>query len=281
MKKTIVILGIVFLVFGCKSTDSQKEVSTADADSAVSVTSSLSENELHTIMESIPSPLELSSLILNSGAPYSESILNNNENLSKYNSEFSKAVNLGIFGADLGYVNLYEKTFSSMDYLNSVYKLSTDLNVGEFFDFNTLKRLATNNQNLDSIVYITTSGFEKMQRHLKKMNNTQIGVLMIVGGWIEGLYLTTEIIQIAKPSQANELKLTVYDEHIVLTDILKLTEAFKSNPNFNDLNTSLNTLNNVYSSIPDSANGQNATAKDKHFNELVAQIKSIRNKLIQ
>src|ERR1017187_3349586 len=123
MKNLIVILGIVLVFAGCKSSDSSKEqnpVAPPAKDSVSNLKSSLSDDELNNIIESIPSPIEFSSLIQNSGAKYKEALLNNTENEKKYNSQYSKALNLGIYGADLGYVNMYEKTYSAIDYLNTV-----------------------------------------------------------------------------------------------------------------------------------------------------------------
>src|SRR4051812_36821984 len=55
---------------------------------------------------SIPSPLQTAMLIQKTGAIYDKSILNTKENMHQYANDFSKALNLGIYGADLGYVNM-------------------------------------------------------------------------------------------------------------------------------------------------------------------------------
>lgn len=283
MKNTLFIFALSMLVVGCNSPGPSKDASSESSgvDSLMNVKSSLNDNELSGIMESIPSPLELSSLIQNSGAPFSETFLNKTENAAKYNSQFSKSVNLGIYGADLGYINLYQKTFSAMDYLNTVYQLSNDLSIGEFFDFDNLKRLATNNSNLDSIVYITTTGFERMHKQLKKTHNSQISVLILVGGWIEGLHLTSEIVLASNSPNAKELMNTVYDERIVLEDILKLVNAFNSNPSFSDLSANLENLKKIFSGISPSGDAKADSITPEQFRQLAAQIKSVRNKLTE
>lgn len=274
MKKLTILFGTILVFAGCNSSEPSKENSENEIPVKLKVT--LSDSALNSIIETIPSPLELASLIQYSGANYTESFLNKTENLGKYNSQFSQALNLGIYGADLGYINLYEKTFSAMDYLNTVYQLATDLNVGDFFDFNTLKRLATNNKNLDSVIYITTAGFEKMHTQLKKTNESQISILILAGGWIEGVYLTTEIAQTASSDKANELMLTIYDEHIVLEDILKLVDAYKENPNFNMLSSELTRLQKTYDDV-----SRAYEFNEDQFKILAKEIKTVRNKLIE
>src|SRR6185312_6941072 len=78
-------------------------------------------------MFSIPSPLQTAMLIQGAGAGYDKSILNSKENLSQYATDYSKALNLGIYGADLGYVSMYSKTQDALGYLTSVKKLSDEL----------------------------------------------------------------------------------------------------------------------------------------------------------
>src|ERR1035437_972928 len=65
---------------------------------------------------SIPSPLQTAMLIQKTGSPYDKSILNTKENMNQYATDFSKALNLGIYGADLGYVNMYNKTQDAISY---------------------------------------------------------------------------------------------------------------------------------------------------------------------
>ncbi|MBA3706179.1 MAG: hypothetical protein H0W84_09860, partial [Bacteroidetes bacterium] len=59
---------------------------------------------------SIPSPIQTAFLIKNSGAAYSKDILNAANKSAQYATNFSKALNLGIYGADLGYVTIYDQT---------------------------------------------------------------------------------------------------------------------------------------------------------------------------
>ena len=61
------------------------------------------------MLQQIPSPLEISVLLKESGTKYDHDLLNSPDNLASYNSNYKKALNLGIFGTDLGYTNIYEQ----------------------------------------------------------------------------------------------------------------------------------------------------------------------------
>ena len=228
------------------------------------------------LLEAIPSPLEFSSLILASGSKYTETYLNDINKVKSYNSDYKRAANLGVFGADLGYINLYGKTYSAIDYLNTVYQLSTELKIEEFFDFETVKRLAVNNQNIDSITHITTLGFERMNNELKKDNRTNISSLILIGGWVEGLHLTCEI---AKSSKSDTKKMmdAIYDEHIVDEDLLAIVSHYQDQPFFNELYTEINVLKEIYENIIEVSD--DLTKKD--FEKIHSQVEKIREIVIK
>ncbi|PLX05559.1 MAG: hypothetical protein C0594_07095, partial [Marinilabiliales bacterium] len=119
----------------------------------------VSEEVIEDIVENVSSPIEMAALIKSSGVPFSQAYLNKTDNVDGLNTSFKRALNLGVFGADLGYLNMYNKTGSVISYISAIKTLSEELKVGQFFDFGTLKRLATNNTNLDSLMYISVSSF--------------------------------------------------------------------------------------------------------------------------
>ena len=78
-------------------------------------------------------------------------MLNQPDHVGDYNSIYTKAINLGVYGTDMGYINLHEKTADVFGYLKAIKGLADDLKVGHFFDLTTLKRLTDNSSNMDSL----------------------------------------------------------------------------------------------------------------------------------
>jgi len=81
---------------------------------------------------------------------------------SRLSTNFAKALKLGILGADLGYLNMYEKTGTEIDVLSSIKKLAEGLNVGQFFDFVAIKRLSLNRSNLDSLLFLSQNSYNQI-----------------------------------------------------------------------------------------------------------------------
>ena len=66
-------------------------------DSAKNQVTTIDDEVIGSILQQIPSPLEISVLLKESGTKYNASTLNSTDNLPKYNSNFKKALNLGVY----------------------------------------------------------------------------------------------------------------------------------------------------------------------------------------
>lgn len=206
----------------------------------------ISAEVINDIIQSIPSPLEMASMLKDNNQAYDVTLLNPTSNIDKYTTNYKIAFNVGVYSADLGYINIYEKTFSAMEYLNNIRKLSNEIKVGQFFDFETLKRLATNNKNYDSLIFISTENFNKMDAHLRTQNRSELSVLMISGAWLEGLSISC---QVAKRNPNPKLIEKIGFEKINLDNILLILNAYKNDKYFAQIVNEFEKLKQIYSKI--------------------------------
>ena len=134
----------VLLCISCKNSSRKNaefvfpEADTIPAAEAIK----LSPEAIADISRNISSPVEIANLLLMLDVPFSQNYLATSIDPNKLSTNFDKAIKLGILGADLGYLNIYEKTGSSLEVLSSIRKLAEDIKVGQFFDFETIKRLS-------------------------------------------------------------------------------------------------------------------------------------------
>ena len=138
-------------------------------------------------------------------------------------TNFDKAFTLGILGADLGYLNMYEKTGSSIDILSSIRKLAEGIRVGQFFDFETIKRLSQNKSNLDSLLFLSIDSYTQIDKYLRDNDRGQLSALMIIGVWIEGQYLATQVVK-EYPDQM--LRDRIGEQKIILNDLILLASPY-------------------------------------------------------
>jgi hypothetical protein len=208
-------------------------------DSSGSGELKVSQEAMSNMVDNVSSPVEMAALIKAIGVPFSQKYLATTDYSDTYNTSFSKAFNLGIFGADLGYLNMYQKTSSVIEYITVIKKLAEGINVGQFFDFNTLKRLATSNENIDSLKYISVHSFNVMDKYLQKNNRSNLSALMVAGVWVEGIYLAT---QVHKDKPNEKLAEHIGEQKLMLSELLIILNNYKKDKYISDLIVDLNTI---------------------------------------
>jgi hypothetical protein len=207
----------------------------------------IDEEVINSILQQIPSPLEISVLLKESGTKYNAGMLNTPDNLSKYNSNYKKALNLGVFGTDLGYTNIYEQNQDGIKYLSSIKSLADGLNIGQFFDIETIGRLATNSKNLDSLLLITTQNFNSINHYLQTQSRANLSVLLLIGGWVEAMQITCQVA--AKDLKNKELQEKIGEQKIILEQIVLLLSFYKDDANMASLLNDMNELKVAFDKI--------------------------------
>ncbi|MDV3307912.1 MAG: hypothetical protein LOY03_03745 [Cyclobacteriaceae bacterium] len=248
----IVSLGLISLLFlwACGSSDQKSEEQDfmQALDSASSGTPTISEEAIGDILQRIPSPLEISVLLKESGRKYDAGILNDPNNLSKYNTNYKRALNLGVYGTDLGYTNIYEQNQDGLKYISSIKTLADGLNIGQFFDVETIGRLAANSRNLDSLLLITTQNFNSINAYLQSQNRANLSVLLLTGGWIEALHITCAVAQ--NNMDNPQLRETIGGQKIILENIILLLSFYKDqDENMAALLADLEALKRAYDNV--------------------------------
>ena len=206
----------------------------------------LSEDVLRDLLQSIPSPLEISLLIKETGAGYDKAYLNPPQNRKQYNTNYQRALNLGIYGADLGYTNIYNESQEGLYYLEAVRDMAEGLQIGQFFDFATLKQLALNANNLDSLLLVTTKNFNKINGYLQERDRTKYSVLIITGGWLEALHLTNRV---AERRITPELKEKIGEQKIILDQLMVLLDAYQQDPDMKRIYADMQALHQLFKEV--------------------------------
>ena len=197
MKGRLLFLLIVLLpaIFSCRnSASNNSQFVFPEADSIpIGEEEKLSTEAIEEIARNISSPVEIANLLQTLAVPFSQAYLASSIDPNKQSTSFDKAFTLGVLGADLGYLNMYEKTGSSIDILSSIRKLAEGIRVGQFFDFETIKRLSLNKSNLDSLLFLSIDSYTQIDKYLRDNDRGQLSALMIIGVWIEAQYLATQV----------------------------------------------------------------------------------------
>jgi hypothetical protein len=296
LKNILIILIIILLVISCKTGGDKSETLEIDESELVQGDLEISKEAIDDIIQSVSSPVEMAALVKNLGVQFSNKYLAPTEHVDELSTSFKQALSLGIYGADLGYLNMYNKTASVIEYISAIKTLADEIRVGQFFDFNTLKRFAQNYQSLDSLMYLSLRSFNEMDQYLRDNNRSNLSALIITGVWIEGLYLATQVVSEAPHPDLVE---RIGEQKIILEKLILIINNFSKDKQFASLLEELNKINSYFKDVeisykpgePESReeNGmliiiqhEESIVKisDEQLNNIMTITKEVRNKLI-
>jgi len=199
------------------------------------------------IFYNVPSPVEVTNIIQKMNLPYHPDLLNPSSNSENYLTQADKALNMGVYGADLSYIRIYEQYQDAANFLVVVKKFTRELGIPEEGERVIAKRLEKNLQNQDSLLRIITETFTDSDSYLKENQRGSTAALIIFGGWIETLYLATNILDTDTP-QDDMVKLIVEQRYSV-NNLLGLMEQFSDEKRVQDFLPDLRELNEKFKSI--------------------------------
>ncbi|MFO7658780.1 MAG: hypothetical protein R6W78_17095 [Bacteroidales bacterium] len=255
--KIITILSVICIFFltDCasdKSKQKQKDVAVEDFLSEDDIFDDI--NKAKKIFYSLPSPLETAMLIKSAGAEYAEHLLNPVSNAGNYTSNKSLAVNLGIYTTDLSFASLFDQAQTSIKYMEAARKMAEGLDITDAIDNETIKRLEDNLNNRDVIMDIISETFLNSSSYLKENDRPAVATIVLIGGWIEGLYIATQLVE-DNNIQGNKLVDRIAEQKLSFKIVLRMLaenqkdQTGTENKDITELIADINALKNVFDKI--------------------------------
>lgn len=236
----VIALAILSSLFSCNSG------SKSDAED-VDPAAVESKNKVAKVFYAVPSPSELSAMIKATGANYNKNMLNPPANEAKYSSIIQKAMNLGVYGADLSYTSTFDQTQEAMVYMGVCKKLADGLGITGAINENTVKRMEKNLNNKDSLLKIISDTYLETDIYLKNNERSGVSALVVAGGWIEGLFIS---VNIANQNAKNDaLVKRIAEQKLILENLIGLLETNEANDNAPEMMTELKGLKAIYDNV--------------------------------
>jgi hypothetical protein len=245
----IVVLLLSSMLNGCRSGSnkaSKEETSVVNTKENVAVYDDIKKAEK--IFNALPSPLESAMLIKSAGARFDEKLLNPIGNVNKYVTNKNMALNLGIYTCDLSFASLYEQTQLIIDYMNAAKKMADGLGILKAIEQSTIDRLEENINNSEVIMEIVSETFMNSNSYLEDNGQPAIAAIVLLGGWFEGLYISTQLIDM-DDFNGNKLVGRIIDQKLSIGILINLLEGSKGNPAVDELIVQVNKLKVVFDKI--------------------------------
>lgn len=268
--KSFVLISSAAIILSACGGSKQEEVDASD-DGAAVVGLDSQKISAQNVFNTIPSRDVLLDLIKQANTEYNVQYLNNPDDVSKYFLESSRALNLGVYGADLNVASIYDQTQESMLFFKCVNVIAKTIGVSNSFDENMGDRMNANQSNRDSTLNIISQAFKSADNTLRKNGRPGTSSLLVAGAWIEGLYIAC---QTAKESKNEAMIKEIFNQNESLTNLIELIEVSKVTSEAEYVLTDLKSVKKIIESKTDKVYTVDA------LKELDTKITEIRTKII-
>ncbi|MEI7983536.1 MAG: hypothetical protein WCI71_17945 [Bacteroidota bacterium] len=188
-------LCMIFLISGCNNPSTREDKKNTSQNYKEKIDSIKKEIhlsiDLQGMLNNYTSPMDVALALEKSKAGYYFDITNTPDNVSKYTTEKSKALNLGVYTADLSYSITYKRTDETNKFLYCVSRLADELGVSGVYDQTTKDKLKKYSNNKDSLISLTNSLSSQTKSFLCENDRSQVAVLIVTGGFAEAVYLAS------------------------------------------------------------------------------------------
>jgi hypothetical protein len=238
-------VAVIFMLGSCKSGNTGNQ----DSTNADTVSKSELSQEVKNVVYPLPTPFEVTNMLNQIGAKYSPAILNPANKAEKYFTESAKAVNLGVYGADLAYAATYDQKQDIKLYSGALKTLVDELGIG--IDYS--KILSDENKekfnNKDTLVNFITNTFFNTYQNLNTMQkgNPSQALMMVSGTWVELMYIATHISQ--DTYHYTGIVKLITDQKDSYGKLMELLAGSNSNSEIKDLESKLSVLKPVFDKI--------------------------------
>jgi hypothetical protein len=300
MRKFFVTASVSMLLLACGGEGLEVDSETVDPNEVNNIDQSIIDGDFtYTTaiggkMFSIPSPVQMSLLLKDEVGAFNEEMISNPDNVSNFTTTYKKAVNMGVYGADLSYATIFENNTKAVSYLASVEKLADELGIAGAFDEELIERFIDNGHNQDSMLVIMSDGYREGDKFLKDNEQHDVATLILTGGWLESLYFAT--MSYEKDSN-QEIANRIGEQKTSLFTIIDLLEGYNKDEFYSELISDLESLKDDFNKIefnyqfikPQTNEKAGITViksktsvsiDDKTMSNIVGKVKEIREKLI-
>ena len=259
----IIALSLMFVSCGGNSEDEKNTGSNDGLDSSLTTDAiSTASNDDNEVSYNLPSALQIAYVFKKSGASFVPSLLNDKTSSNKYNtSNYKRAINFGIYSADLSYCLFNKKYQESKEYLKACKDMGTYLGLNAAFESdNMAQRFDKNIANEDSVIKIVSSVQLKTDVMFEQNKQKHITVIAFTGAWTESMYIALEVYAKDK----NKKVLSSLLEQLLLSEtIVKALKSHEaSEKEMGTLIASVEKINSEFNAI---ASVKSAIEKDEEM----------------
>ena len=253
---------LVSVVTGCQCNGGQKDT----------INKETVEADVREFVYPLPTAFEVTELLNRIEASYIIGLSNAPENAEKYLTEKSKALNLGVYSADLSYASTYNQQHYIVDFMEASRKLVEALDLTASVDPELPKKVEQNENNKDELINLITESFYNTYDYLNKNDRVSVAMLVISGSFVEALYIATNISD--NTFNNKEMVKIVMTQKDPFVKLMELLQKYSSTGYVAETIQDLTPLYSIFTSID--AGG----ITEVQLDQIKSEVKALRTKII-
>lgn len=198
------------------------------------------------VVYNLPSPAEMAKILHETEAIYDVEILNNPKASGQYYTDVTRALNLGVYFADLSFTSMFDYPQQAMLYMSAAEQLSEELNIVGVFNKELMERLENNLTDKDSIMEIVSMTYMKTDFYLQENDRSVLAKAILAGAWVEGLFVATKLNTPA--DKQNLVWEKIGEQKNALNNLINMLDDCKE-PQLAELLAQLRLLNESFNSV--------------------------------
>lgn len=178
--------------------------------------------KLEVYLKAAPSPVQVALWLREERVGFYREPLHDPTLAGRY-SGLQGAANLGIYLTDMAYAHATRQYQPAYEYLSAVNRLATQYSLEDILSPDRIKALDALQDRPDSVQRLMAQYYGEIQDRLTETGQQAMLRHMILGGWLESLHLTLQILE--KEPQKNSLSDVVLLQESLVPLLLKLYAA--------------------------------------------------------
>ena len=243
--KTLILPFLVGTFFSCENSNS--EVVTDEA--VVEIEENIATETIvdDGISYQVPTPNELFAVLKYADIKYDNTVVNDIANVNSYSTKSAKALNFGVYAADLAYASSLGSSNAASDYFETIKKLSADLGVENALDEAIMSRIQSNMEaaNGDSLFYLSNETYYKAYSYLEQNDRADVLGMIVMGGWVEGLNI---MLNVADFEEGSELSSRIADQKLTMSNLMVFATRLQ-NDDINDILSEMSSIEGLLNSL--------------------------------
>jgi len=268
MKKIVLKLFIIpllaMLIVACEEESPKSDTDSQDVDQESNKEQqALITNDNRVSM--VPTPNELFDIIKEVNVSYDEQVLNNPDNIDNYTDKKSQSLNFGIYTADLAFAASFGNPTESAKYFTVIKDMGDRLNINNALDqtvFDQIDKSIQGNNN-NELFKLSNDTYYDAYTYLKENERGPSLALIVLGGWVESLYIMT---QLGKYEEGSVLVSRIIDQKYTLENLYDFMQEYESDIDVMEMMATLQPIDEVFLNLEELLGDEFSNTNEKDVN---------------